>query len=129
MIVDSSAVVAIFCREPEHEDLVRLLGASVHPGIGTPTLVETGIVLAARLGKDPRALLARFLEEFGLGEIPLGQPHWREAVGAYRRFGKGRHPANLNFGDCMAYATARLADRPLLFVGEDFRKTDIPPAA
>ena len=60
--------------------------------------------------------------------IPFTEDHWRVAVEAYTRFGKGRHAAALNFGDCLTYAVARLAERPLLFVGGDFAKTDLPPA-
>lgn len=60
--------------------------------------------------------------------MPFGEAHWREAVEAYRRFGKGRHPAGLNFGDCLTYATAKLAGEPLLFVGEDFPATDLEAA-
>ena len=61
-------------------------------------------------------------------EVPFGELHWREAVDAYRRYGKGRHPAALNFGDCMTYAVASLAGEPLLFIGEDFSLTDLEPA-
>jgi len=60
---------------------------------------------------------------------PTVERHWRTAVEAFRRFGKGRHPAALNFGDCLTYATAKLADRPLFFVGNDFGKTDLPRVA
>jgi ribonuclease VapC len=68
------------------------------------------------------------LQELGINEIPFSQVHWREAVEAYQRFGRGRHPARLNFGDCLSYATARLAGQPLLFIGEDFIKTDLDQA-
>ncbi len=125
MIVDSSAVVAILLREPGHEELVGHLGATPGAGIGTPTLAEAGIVLAARLGPSGRSLLARFLEEAGLLAVPFGEHHWRAAVDAFMRFGKGRHPAALNFGDCMTYATAELAAEPLLCVGDDFARTDL----
>ena len=60
--------------------------------------------------------------------MPFGEAHWREALAAYRRFGRGRHRANLNFGDCLSYAVARLAGEPLLFVGDDFAATDLPRA-
>jgi len=128
MIVDSSAVVAIFLQEPGHERLLTALTAAPGAGIGTPTLAETSIVLAARLGRDPRPQLSRFLQELELVEVPFGERHWRRATEAYLRYGKGRHPAALNFGDCMSYATASLAAQPLLFVGNDFPQTDIEPA-
>jgi ribonuclease VapC len=68
------------------------------------------------------------VQEASLAIIPFTEDHWRVAVEAYARFGKGRHAASLNFGDCLTYAVARLAERPLLFVGSDFAKTDLPLA-
>jgi ribonuclease VapC len=125
MIVDSSAIVAIFFKEPGHEELVHKLARPGQRGIGAPTLVESGIVLNARLGQDLRGTLARFIEETGLAVIPFTEAHYGIALGAWVKFGKGRHPAGLNFGDCLAYAVARVADMPLLSVGDDFPQTDI----
>jgi ribonuclease VapC len=125
LIVDSSAVLSIVFREPEHDVLVAKTLAAPLAGIGTPTLVETGIVLTARLGSTGRAILERFMDEFQVAEVPFGERHWRAAVDAYERFGRGRHPASLNFGDCLAYASAWVADDALLFVGEDFSRTDV----
>ena len=125
MILDTSAIVAIVMREPGHEALVAKLRAAGILGIGTPTLTETGMVLSARLGVEPQALLDRFLRDFGVVPVPFGELHWREALDAFRRFGKGRHPAALNFGDCLSYAAAKVANHPLLFVGNDFARTDI----
>jgi len=87
-----------------------------------------GHKIEARLGPSARGLLERFLDEVGMQEIPFGELHWREAVDAYRRFGKGRPPASLNFGDCMTYAVAALAGEPLLFRGDDFSQTDVSDA-
>ena len=70
----------------------------------------------------------RFLDELQVVEVPFGERHWRTAVDAYDRFGRGRHPAGLNFGDCLAYASAIVADVELLYVGEDFRHTDVRAA-
>jgi len=128
MILDTSAVVALFFAEPGYREILDKIGRADAVGMGTPTLVETGIVLAARLGHDPRPLLARFLAEAEVVEVPFGPEHLREAISAYLRFGKGRHPAALNFGDCMTYAVARLAERPLLCVGDDFSLTDLEAA-
>ena len=125
MILDSSVIVAIVLREPGYEELLTKLRSADTLGIGTPTLTETGMVLSARLGVEPQALLDRFLREFGAVPVAFGEQHWREALEAFRRFGKGRHPAALNFGDCLSYAAAKLADHPLLFVGNDFSKTDL----
>ncbi len=95
-------------------------------GIGAPTLVESGIVVAARLGPGARDLAATMIREAEIEVIPFAEDHGIVAVDAFLRYGKGRHRANLNFGDCLSYAVAVLAARPLLFVGEDFRHTDIP---
>jgi len=128
MIVDSSAIVAIILREPGWEDVVTRLGAEAVAAIGAPTLAEAGLVLTAKMGGEARIALSRLLQEAGLTVIPFAEEHWRVAVDAYARFGKGRHPAALNFGDCLSYAVARLAGQPLLFVGNDFSKTDLLPA-
>ncbi|HJW68121.1 MAG TPA: type II toxin-antitoxin system VapC family toxin [Candidatus Binatia bacterium] len=125
MILDSSAVVAVFLKEPGAEDLVTRLGPARGVGIGAPTLVEAGIVLTARMGEHAQALLSQFLTEFGIVTVPFGEEHWRAAVEAYRRFGKGRHAAALDFGDCMSYATAKLSRQPLLCTGRDFAGTDL----
>ena len=125
MIVDSSALVAILLKEPGWQELLRRLAAEENLGVGAPTLAETGIVLTARLGKDGRRLLAAFVREADLLVIPFVEEHWKAAAEAYSRYGKGRHPAALNFGDCLTYAVARLSGQPLLCVGDDFPKTDL----
>ncbi|MGP7996640.1 MAG: type II toxin-antitoxin system VapC family toxin [Streptosporangiaceae bacterium] len=125
MIVDSSALVAVVFREPGHQELITKLSGAPSAGVGTPTLAETGLVLAARLRHDPRDLLVRLLAEFAIDEVPFGETHWREAVAAYLRFGRGRHKAQLNFGDCLTYAVARLAGESLLCIGDDFARTDL----
>jgi ribonuclease VapC len=128
MIVDASALLAIVFQEPGYEDVLdRILSATV-VAAGSPTLAEAGIVLHARLGAGGHGLLERLLDELAIEEISFGSVHWREAVEAYRTFGKGQNAAGLNFGDCMTYAVARLSGEPLLFVGEDFAKTDLEPA-
>lgn len=125
MIVDSSALIAIVFREPGYEELLDRIQSADNVAAGTPTLAETGIVLHARLGGRSRGLLERMLDELGIQEIPFGEVHWREAIEAFRRFGKGRHAASLDFGDCLTYATAHLTGEPLLFAGDDFPKTDL----
>ena len=93
--------------------------------IGAPTAAETGLVLTARLGKNATGSLLRFFEETEIEIVPFTHLHWQRAIDAYSRFGTGRHPAALNFGDCMTYATTALARQPLLCRGDDFRKTDL----
>lgn len=126
MIVDTSALVAIALQEPGYETLIHTLAApSARAGIGTPTLAELGLVLTSRLGMNARAMIILLLDEFAIEQVPFGDAHWREAVDAYERFGRGHHRAGLNFGDCLTYAVARLADEPLLYVGNDFAATDL----
>ncbi len=84
--------------------------------------------MIVRLGSRADGLLERLLDEFNVEEIPFSELHWREAVEGYRRYGKGKHAASLNFGDCMTYAVAKLTGEPLLFVGKDFTRTDVEPA-
>ena len=125
MIVDSSALIAVLLREPEWEDLFDHLSEADYVGVGAPTLVESGIVLTARAGLAGKTMLARMVQEGDFEIVPLTHEHWSVAVDAYVRFGKGRHPAALNFGDCLTYAVSRIADEPLLFVGDDFTETDL----
>ena len=125
MIVDSSALIAVLFKEPAYEHVLEKLAESKATGVGAPTLAETGIVLTARIDRDSRGLLGRFLQEFAIITVPFGERHWAQAIEAYERFGQRRHKANLNFGDCMTYATAKLAQQPLLCVGDDFGRTDL----
>ena len=126
MILDSSALVAIALREPVWDQLVAAIAAEPRDvAVGAPTLVEATIVLSARLDRDVRGLVSRFLLEGDVAVIPFTDAHFGTATDAWLRYGRGRHPANLNFGDCLAYATARLAGQPLLFTGDDFTRTDV----
>jgi ribonuclease VapC len=128
LIVDTSALVAIVFEEPGCDELISKLAAAPRAGIGTPSLAELGLVLAARLDADPEFLIRRLLEEFSIVEVPFGPDHWRSAIEAFMLYGRGRHPARLNYGDCMTYAVAHLAREPLLFVGTDFSATDLERA-
>ena len=126
MILDSSAIVAIALREPAAERLLAALAAEPRGvAIGAPTLVEATIVLSARFARDARGLVGRLLLEGDVAIVPFTDAHFGTAADAWLRYGRGRHPAGLNFGDCLAYATARLADEPLLFTGDDFARTDV----
>jgi ribonuclease VapC len=127
VIVDASALVAIVLREPGWEALVDKL-SSGPAGTGAPSLTEAAIVLTVKLGPRGRSLLARVVQEARISVVPFTDEHWPIAVDAYARFGKGRHAAGLNFGDCLSYAVASLADQPLLYVGDDFSKTDLASA-
>ena len=125
MIIDSSAILAIFFRERGSEDLLSTILNADFAGIGSPTAAEIGLVLTSRMAQNATGALLRFFQETGIEIVPFTDLHWQRAIDAYARFGKGRHPAALNFGDCMTYATAALARQPLLCRGEDFKKTDL----
>ena len=125
MIVDSSALLAIFFDEPERDEFVGKIGAADVVGVGAPTLAEAGIVIAARLGEAGPRLLTELVDHAQMVVVPFDEPHWHAAADAWLRFGRGRHKAALNLGDCLAYATARVAERPLLFKGDDFAQTDL----
>lgn len=125
MIIDSSSLLAVIGREPGHERIVHQLAASTGTRIGAPTQLETGIVLTARIGPRGRTVLARFLQENAIHTVAFDEGHAAVALDAYSRFGKGRHPAALNFGDCCTYATASIAGEKLFCVGNNFRQTDL----
>jgi ribonuclease VapC len=128
VILDASALVAIALDEPERAALVTKINAAETIAVGAPTLVEAGIVLSSRTGQDGGAILAEIVAAGDVVVIEFGARHWEQAVSAWWRFGKGRHPAGLNFGDCLAYASAAVAGEPLLAKGDDFPQTDIPLA-
>jgi ribonuclease VapC len=126
LIVDSSILVALALDEPDSQALLEKLRAADVVGIGAPTLVETGIVLSRRLAGDGAVdLLTRMVAMMGAVVLDFGPDHWAEAIRAWERFGRARHPASLNFGDCLAYAAARVAGQPLLAKGDNFRQTDL----
>lgn len=128
MILDSSAICAIMLAQPGHGALIEKIGASAVVGVSAPTVVETAIVLSSRLQRDARPDLNEFLRRAEAEVTPFTEEQATLAVDAFLRYGKGRHPAALNFGDCLAYAAAALSSSPLLFAGRDFSKTDIRPA-
>ena len=125
MVLDSSAMIAVLTAEPASKKLINRLSEATTIRVGAPTLVEAGIVLVARIGLPGKTLLARFVEEAGVEVVPMDDRHWSVAVDAFARYGKGRHPAALNFGDCLTYAVARLSGDPLLCLGDDFPQTDV----
>ena len=125
MILDASAIVSMILGEPSSRQLLSQLGTADIVAAGAPTLVEAAMVLSARLKRDARPLLHAFFREMDLEVVPFSEEHYEIAIEAFQRFGKGRHPAALNFGDCLTYAVARLSQLPLLCTGNDFPKTDL----
>lgn len=127
MIVDTSALVAVALQEDGWERIVILLDRSEDSKISAMTLLELRIVLSSdRL--NLAHLVDDLLRRYRVNAIDFTAAHADEAARAYRRFGRGRHPARLNFGDCASYATAKLAGEPLLSIGDDFPQTDIESA-
>lgn len=125
MVVDTSAIVAILQREPEAARLVTALEADPARRLSAATLVEAGIVMQARYGDHGEREVDLLLERARIDVIPVAREHAELARDAFRRYGKGRHVAGLNFGDCFAYALAIALGEPLLFVGDDFSRTDV----
>lgn len=136
MTLDTSALVAVLFSEPGYLDIVdRILEADV-VRVGAPTLVEASLVLAGRrgrrAGREPAPAIDSAVEELvrelGVTVVPFGEAEWRRAADAFARYGRGRHKASLTFGDCLSYATAAVAGDSLLYVGDAFSHTDLPPA-
>jgi ribonuclease VapC len=127
-VLDTSAVVSMIVGEAGNGRLFGALAVAAGVAIGTPALLEAAMVLIGNEGEAGRVTLDQFLRDYEVASIPFDDHHRVVAVDAFVRFGKGQHPARLNYGDCMTYATARVADAPLLFVGQDFAKTDLTPA-
>jgi ribonuclease VapC len=126
--LDTSALVAVLFSEPGYLGLVdRMLEADVLR-VGAPTLVETSLVFAGRRGMPTGREIDDLVKELAVTVVPFGAVEWHLAADAFDRFGRGRHRASLNFGDCLAYATAAAAGDSLLFVGDDFTHTDVPTA-
>jgi ribonuclease VapC len=129
MIVDTSALIAILTREPGADGFASAIARSEAPSLSAATYVETAVVIDARRNPALSRAFDRFLEENRLSVEPVTPTQARIAREAYRDFGRGSgHPAQLNFGDCFAYALARDKNMPLLFKGDDFRRTDVDAA-
>ena len=124
MVIDTSALIAVLQREPEAPALESVMEKTPIRRLSAATLVETGIVLQARYGDHGEREIDLLVQRARIDVIPVTIEQADLARSAYRRFGKGRHPAGLNFGDCFAYALSVALDEPLLFVGEDFARTD-----
>jgi len=126
-VVDTSAIVAVLLEEPGSEAIERelLQGPCV---MSAATRVELGIVVEARAGAAGTQLLEELLARIDIRIAPVDEDQARDALVCWRRFGKGRHEAALNFGDTFAYALARQTGQPLLHVGNDFSRTDITAA-
>lgn len=128
MVIDTSALVAVLFAEPEATAIAKALEADPVRLIATPSLLEGSIVIQSELEDEGMRELDLLLHTANITPVPFTADHYRVAREAYRRFGKGRHPAALNYGDCFSYALSCASGEPLLFKGDDFRKTDVAAA-
>lgn len=128
MIVDSSALVAILFKEADAATLARALRDAPSRAVAAPTVVEAAMVAEGRAGPAMGGELDDLLRAVDAEIVAFTAEHAAFARDAWRRFGKGRHPAGLNLGDCFAYALAVARDEPLLFKGDDFARTDVKAA-
>ena len=129
MIVDTSALVAVLDQELEAERIVRTLASAPERILSAANLVEVGIVMQARRGDDGARDLDLLLAKLRVDIAVVTANQADIARKAFRRYGRGRHAANLNFGDCFAYALAKDTSAPLLFKGDDFGQTDVMVAS
>jgi|SRR5215213_2157888 len=127
MVIDTSALIAILFDEPEKRSFAAAIDAAIDPKISAVTHLETTIVYLGRRKNEPTDI-SDLLNILGLKTADVDRAQIERALDAFVRFGKGRHPARLNLGDCFAYALAATVNEPLLFKGDDFLKTDIVPA-
>lgn len=125
MVIDTSALVAILLGEPEAKTIATAIANDNKRLIGAFSLLETSIVIESKKGENGALELDLLLRKIQAEIISMNSAQTEAARKAWRDFGKGRHPAALNIGDCCAYALAKITGEPLLFKGDDFGKTDI----
>lgn len=125
MVIDTSAIVAILFDEPERAAFVDAILADDVRLVAAPTLVEATIVAEARAGENAGRELDLLLDRLSVTIVDCNEDHALLARAAWRRYGRGKHAAALNYGDCFSYAAAKYASEPLLFKGDDFPRTDV----
>ena len=132
MVIDTSAIVAILFGEPEADDFAKLIQSASTRLVSAVTRVELTFVVEGRKRDEGRSDLERLFQHGNFDVVDLSAHQAAIASEAFRHYGKGRHPAQLNIGDVFAYALAKATDQPLLFKGNDFSQTDVrsalPPA-
>ncbi|HEX8620783.1 MAG TPA: type II toxin-antitoxin system VapC family toxin [Allosphingosinicella sp.] len=125
IVADTSALMEILLEQPDAESCAAVLEAELQVAMSAGTMAEA-LIVAGRRGVG--AEMAALIDGLGIAVEPVSPAEARRVAEAYRRWGKGVHPASLNFGDCFAYALAKELDVPLLYVGEDFARTDVKAA-
>jgi ribonuclease VapC len=128
MVIDTSVLIAILEDEPERRAFNEAIEAAANRRMSAANFVEASIVIESRYGAEGLRDLDLFLDRSGIELVGVDEEQARMARLGFSRFGKGRHLAALNFGDCFAYALARVLGEPLLFKGTDFTRTDVPSA-
>ena len=128
MILDSSAILAVLLHEPDSRKYAEAIESSEVRRISAPTYVELSIVVESQNGLAGVHHLDHFIRHAGIVVEPFTANHAYIARRAWSTYGRGKHPAQLNFGDCFSYALAKSLDEPLLFKGGDFSQTDVEPA-
>jgi ribonuclease VapC len=127
MVIDTSALLAILQDEPERRTFNEAIEAAERRAVSTATFVETSIVIESRYGAAGLRDLDALISTAAIDLVSVDAEQAEVARSAFSRFGKGHHPAGLNFGDCFAYALAKVLAEPLLYKGHDFAQTDLPP--
>jgi ribonuclease VapC len=125
MVIDTSALVSILLGEPDAERFALAIAGDPKRLVSAFTALEAGIVIEAKKGESGGRELDLLLHRAGIEIVPVTAEQFEIARSAWRNYGKGRHPAGLNIGDCCSYALAKCAGEPLLFKGDDFSRTDI----
>jgi ribonuclease VapC len=125
MVLDTSAVLAILQDEPERRKFNEAIETAETRSLSTASFVECAMILESRYGEDGVRDLDLFIAKAQVSLVPVDEEQANLARRAFRKYGKGRHPAGLNFGDCFSYALSRALDEPLLFKGNDFPQTDV----
>jgi len=127
-VLDTSALMALLLQEPEAEQIAMVLSSATKLRMAAPNWLEATIAATVRRGEAGYRQFQLFLQRLGVEVVPCDATGAEIAFKAWLRYGKGRHPAGLNYGDCFAYALAKQLGEPLLFKGDDFSKTDIRSA-
>jgi len=125
VVIDTSAIIALMLNEPQSASLETSIREDPTRIMSAASALEAAIVCQQRFGEQGGAVLDRWIEKAGVVLVPFDGDQLGAAREAYRRFGRGRHPAGLNYGDCFAYALSSVSGQPLLFVGNDFNQTDV----
>lgn len=128
MVIDTSAVIALLLGEPGAERFKRALNDAPSLAMSAASVLETSLVIDSRFGPAAAEILDKWLESSPIEVVVVTRRQIEAAREGFRRFGKGRHPAGLNFGDCFSYGLAKASGDTLLFQGEDFSKTDVAAA-